>query len=162
MFTDVDCGYCRKLHSQIAEYNRLGVRVRYMFYPRTGPGTESWRKAEQVWCSADRKDALTRAKQGEPLKCEDLRRHAGRARVRARRGPSAWKARRRSSPQSGDCIGGYLPPDELVVQAPGARSKRGRAASPAEPRLLSAPAACSLSGLPSHSLASAGGVASSR
>ncbi|HNL53969.1 MAG TPA: thioredoxin fold domain-containing protein, partial [Turneriella sp.] len=48
VFTDVDCAYCRKLHSQIAEYNRLGVRVRYLFYPRTGPDTESWHKAESV------------------------------------------------------------------------------------------------------------------
>ncbi len=67
VFTDVDCAYCRKLHSQIAEYNRLGIRVRYLFYPRTGPNTESWTKAEQVWCSADRNDALTRAKLGETL-----------------------------------------------------------------------------------------------
>jgi len=67
VFTDVDCPYCRKLHSQIAEYNRLGIRVRYLFYPRTGPNTASWTKAEEVWCSADRKDALTRAKRGETL-----------------------------------------------------------------------------------------------
>src|SRR5579872_5352904 len=68
VFTDVDCAYCRKLHSQIAEYNRLGVRVRYMLYPRTGPDTVSWTKAEQVWCSPDRNDALTRAKLGQELK----------------------------------------------------------------------------------------------
>lgn len=68
VFTDVDCTYCRKLHSQIAEYNRLGVRVRYLFFPRTGPDTESWHKAESVWCAADRNDALTRAKRGETVK----------------------------------------------------------------------------------------------
>jgi thiol:disulfide interchange protein DsbC len=68
VFTDVDCAYCRKFHSQIAEYNRLGIRVRYVFYPRTGPNTESWTKAEQVWCSPDRNDALTRAKLGQSLK----------------------------------------------------------------------------------------------
>ena len=62
VFTDVDCGYCRKLHSQINEYNRLGIKVRYMFYPRSGPDTESWEKAEQVWCSPNRGDALTKAK----------------------------------------------------------------------------------------------------
>jgi len=62
VFTDVDCGYCRKLHSQIAEYNRLGIKVRYLFYPRSGPDTESWTKAEQVWCSPNRGDALTKAK----------------------------------------------------------------------------------------------------
>ena len=37
VFTDVDCAYCRELHRQIADYNRLGVRVRYIFFPRTGP-----------------------------------------------------------------------------------------------------------------------------
>ena len=68
VFTDVDCAFCRKLHSQIAEYNRLGIRVRYLLYPRTGPNTESWTKAEQVWCSSDRNDALTRAKLGQELK----------------------------------------------------------------------------------------------
>jgi thiol:disulfide interchange protein DsbC len=67
VFTDVDCTYCRKLHSQIAEYNRLGIRVRYLFYPRTGPNTPSWTKAEEVWCSPNRKEALTEAKLGKPL-----------------------------------------------------------------------------------------------
>ena len=64
VFTDVDCQFCRRLHGDIAEYNKLGVRVRYVFFPRSGPGTDSWRKAEAVWCSANRKDALTKAKQG--------------------------------------------------------------------------------------------------
>jgi thiol:disulfide interchange protein DsbC len=73
VFTDVDCVHCRHMHSEIAELNRLGIRVRYLMFPRGGPGTESWHKAEAVWCSADRKDALTRAKRGEKLppgKCE--------------------------------------------------------------------------------------------
>jgi thiol:disulfide interchange protein DsbC len=47
VFTDVDCAYCRKLHSQIADYNRLGVRIRYLLYPRTGPNTVSWTKASR-------------------------------------------------------------------------------------------------------------------
>jgi len=68
VFTDVDCTYCRALHKQIAEYNRLGVKVRYMFFPRSGPDTDSWSKAEQVWCSPDRREALTQAKLGVALK----------------------------------------------------------------------------------------------
>jgi len=67
VFTDMDCQYCRKLHSQITQINKLGIRVRYIAYPRTGPDTESWTKAEQVWCSADRKAALTEAKLGKSL-----------------------------------------------------------------------------------------------
>jgi thiol:disulfide interchange protein DsbC len=68
VFTDIDCGYCRRLHSQIAEYNKLGIGVRYLFFPRTGPNTESWHKAEAVWCSSNRNEALTRAKNGEEIK----------------------------------------------------------------------------------------------
>jgi len=73
VFTDVDCVYCRAFHKQIALYNQLGVRVRYVFFPRTGPNTESWFKAEQVWCSSDRKDALTRAKLGQNLSAKACR-----------------------------------------------------------------------------------------
>jgi thiol:disulfide interchange protein DsbC len=71
VFTDVDCVHCRRMHGEIAELNRLGIRVRYLMYPRGGPGTESWRKAEAVWCSADRREALTRAKKGEKVSAKD-------------------------------------------------------------------------------------------
>jgi len=70
VFTDVDCTYCRRMHLEMAELNRLGIRIRYLFYPRSGPDTNSWRKAESVWCSADRRDALTRAKRGEAIKAQ--------------------------------------------------------------------------------------------
>ena len=36
VFTDIDCGYCRKLHRQIDDYNELGIKVRYLFFPRSG------------------------------------------------------------------------------------------------------------------------------
>lgn len=68
VFTDIDCGYCRKLHREIEQYLSRGIRVRYLFFPRSGPNTESWSKAKAVWCSADRNTALTRAKRGEVLK----------------------------------------------------------------------------------------------
>ena len=67
VFTDVDCPFCRKLHGEMARINALGVRVRYMFFPRTGPGTLSWKKAEAVWCSPDRKAALALGTSGAPL-----------------------------------------------------------------------------------------------
>jgi thiol:disulfide interchange protein DsbC len=64
VFTDVDCGYCRKLHSEMAQYNAQGIGVRYLFYPRSGPNTPSFQQAQAVWCSADRREALTAAKRG--------------------------------------------------------------------------------------------------
>jgi len=113
VFTDVDCPYCRKLHSQIAEYNRLGVRVRYLLYPRTGPNTPSWTKAEQVWCSPDRNEALTRAKLGEELKtkvCTDnpVAHSFALGKDFALEGTPAIVM------TSGELLPGYLPPDALV------------------------------------------------
>jgi thiol:disulfide interchange protein DsbC len=67
VFTDIDCGYCRKLHSQIKQYNDLGIRVRYLSFPRAGIGSDSYKKAVDVWCSSDRKAALTAAKAGGKL-----------------------------------------------------------------------------------------------
>jgi len=116
VFTDVDCGYCRKLHSEMAELNRLGVRVRYMFFPRTGPDTESWKKAEVVWCSPDRNEALTRAKTGAKL---DLTKTCAVTPV-AREYALGQSIGVRGTPailtENGDYITGYMPPKELVEQ----------------------------------------------
>lgn len=62
IFSDIDCGYCRKLHAQINDYTDAGITVRYLLFPRTGPETESYIKAVSVWCAEDRNQALTDAK----------------------------------------------------------------------------------------------------
>ena len=67
VFTDLDCGYCRKFHQQIKAYNDKGITVQYLAFPRTGPDTESYKKAVSVWCSENKNQALTLAKQGKPL-----------------------------------------------------------------------------------------------
>jgi thiol:disulfide interchange protein DsbC len=119
VFTDVDCAYCRKLHSQIAEYNRLGVRVRYMFYPRSGPNTDSWAKAEQVWCSTNRNDALTRAKLGEELKSP---KSCGNSPV-GRDYAMGQQFDIRGTPaivmNNGEMLGGYVSPMQLVQHLQG-------------------------------------------
>jgi thiol:disulfide interchange protein DsbC len=67
VFTDMDCGPCRALHREIDQYNALGIAVRYVFFPRTGPETDAFKKAVAVWCSSNHKLALTRATAGAPL-----------------------------------------------------------------------------------------------
>lgn len=64
VFTDVECGYCRKLHEEIAEYNRLGIAIEYLAFPRMGPASEDFTKMVSVWCASDRAQALTQAKKG--------------------------------------------------------------------------------------------------
>ena len=67
VFTDIDCGYCRKLHAEMADYNKEGIEVRYLFYPRAGRGTESYKKALRVWCAKDRRAAMDIAMAGDPV-----------------------------------------------------------------------------------------------
>jgi thiol:disulfide interchange protein DsbC len=113
VFTDVDCQYCRALHQQIAEYNRLGVKVRYLFFPRSGPNTASWYKAEQVWCSADRREALTAAKADKPLaakRCQPNQVAAQYALGRA----IGLQGTPGIVTESGELLPGYMPPDVLV------------------------------------------------
>jgi len=62
VFTDIDCTFCRRLHSQLEEYMDEGIEIRYFLYPRNGPRSESWAKAEDVWCADNRNEALTKAK----------------------------------------------------------------------------------------------------
>ena len=74
VFTDLDCGYCRKLHSQIEQYNQQGIAVEYLWFPRSGLNTPSYDKAVSVWCAVDRKKAFSEAKAGaEPksAKCDN-------------------------------------------------------------------------------------------
>jgi thiol:disulfide interchange protein DsbC len=113
VFTDIDCGYCRRLHSQIAEYNKLGIRVRYLFFPRTGPDTDSWHKAETVWCAPNRNDALTRAKNGEEIKSPKCP-----ADIVARDYELGHKLGVEGTPAiflaSGEMLPGYSPPSQLA------------------------------------------------
>jgi len=67
VFTDIDCGFCRRLHSEIGKYNAAGIRIRYLFMPRAGKGSDSYKKAVAVWCAKDRQQAMTDAKAGKDV-----------------------------------------------------------------------------------------------
>jgi thiol:disulfide interchange protein DsbC len=114
VFTDIDCGYSRKLHSHIAELNQRGVEVDYLFFPRTGLNTPSYDKAVSVWCAKDRKAAFTAAKAGKdpaPAKCDNpvADQYKLGAQVGVDGTPTILAA-------DGTKIGGYLAPDQLVAK----------------------------------------------
>lgn len=72
VFTDIECGFCRKMHSEIADYNKLGIAIEYLAFPRAGLTSADALAMESVWCSADRRQALTDAKSGvavPPKRC---------------------------------------------------------------------------------------------
>jgi len=67
VFTDVDCGYCRKLHARIPQYNDLGITVRYLAFPRGGERSKAWRDMQSLWCSKDQRKAMDDLKAGSTI-----------------------------------------------------------------------------------------------
>lgn len=112
VFTDVDCGYCRKLNSQMSAYNQLGIEIRYLAYPRAGIQSESADKLITAWCSVDKQQALTllkEEKQLPKLSCNNpvAAQYALGGRLGIKGTPSFWL-------QSGELKSGYLSPEELA------------------------------------------------
>lgn len=66
-FTDIDCGYCRKLHDEVQDYTDLGIEIRYLAFPRAGVGSASFQKYVSAFCAADNKQSLTDAKAGREI-----------------------------------------------------------------------------------------------
>jgi thiol:disulfide interchange protein DsbC len=64
IFTDITCGYCRKLHGEMAQYNDLGITVRYLAFPRGGINSRSYTDMVSVWCADDKQEAMDNAKAG--------------------------------------------------------------------------------------------------
>lgn len=67
VFTDVDCGYCRKMQAEMAKINSLGIAVRYLAFPRSGPGTATFEKMISIWCAKDKKATMTLASQDKSI-----------------------------------------------------------------------------------------------
>jgi thiol:disulfide interchange protein DsbC len=112
VFTDIDCPYCAKMHSKIGEYEAEGIRVRYLFFPRSGANSPSYNEAVSVWCADDRNQALTDAKAGKkiPAKtCDNpVDEHMAAARKVGINGTPAIML------ESGDMVPGYVEPKRLA------------------------------------------------
>lgn len=67
VFTDVDCGFCRKFHSQISNYLEKGIEINYLSFPREGLQSETANKLMTAWCSEDQKKVLTELKLGKSV-----------------------------------------------------------------------------------------------
>lgn len=111
VFTDIECGYCRKLHQDIAELNRNGITVEYLAFPRMGLGSKDYTDMISVWCASDRRKALTDAKQGQPVSAKNCTnpvamQYALGQQLGVNGTPAIFAA-------DGSQLGGYLPPAQL-------------------------------------------------
>lgn len=111
VFTDTDCGYCRRLHEQIEDYTSEGIRINYLAFPRAGVGSETFDTMVSVWCADDRQSAMNTAKAGNQppaAQCDnpvEAQYQLGRA-LGVTGTPSMITP-------NGDMIPGYVPPAQL-------------------------------------------------
>lgn len=111
VLTDIECGYCRKFHTEIGEHLKRGIQVEYLAFPRAGLGSADYRKMVSVWCADDRRKALTDAKSDRAVPSKtcktpvDMQYRAGQ-RMGLTGTPMILT-------EDGRMLGGYLPPDAL-------------------------------------------------
>lgn len=111
VFTDVECGYCRRLHSEIAEYNQQGIAIEYLAFPRMGIGSEDYNKMVAVWCASDRKQALTDAKAEKSVPEHDCKNTVSmQYNIGQRAGLTGTPM---ILTEDGTQVGGYVPPAAL-------------------------------------------------
>ena len=114
VFTDTDCGYCRKMHSEMANYHANGIEVRYLAYPRGGVGSPTYDKMVSAWCSDDALGALTALKRGEGIPETYCENHPVSEQFELGRlvGITGTPAILLSN---GRLLPGYVPPDDLAT-----------------------------------------------
>lgn len=113
VFTDVDCGYCQKLHQEIDQITARGIEVRYLAYPRAGVNSQSAKKLATAWCADDPQATLTKLKNREPVEMQSCENNpvAEHYRLGGLVGVSGTP---NMVTEDGEIIGGYLPADKLA------------------------------------------------
>lgn len=136
VFTDVECGYCRKLHEEMAQYNAQGIAIEYLAFPRMGLGSEDYKKMVSVWCAPDRRQALTDAKSERGVPNRDCKNSVN------QQYDVGQRAGLTGTPmivaEDGTQLGGYVPPaalraalDKLAAEAAAPASAPDQATAPA-------------------------------
>ena len=115
IFTDVECGYCRKFHNEINDFNDLGITVNYVAFPRSGLASVSYNKIVTAWCSTAPKDTLTKMKEGVDVQLSMCQNHPVEKHflLGQKIGITGTPAIIKSN---GELLPGYLPPEELLTR----------------------------------------------
>ena len=118
VFTDVTCGYCRALHEHMADFNKAGIAIEYVAWPRdgvvnqSGRNTDTYNEMVSVWCAADRKAAFTEAKHGkQPKSATCANPVKDEFELGVRLGVSGTPA---IIGEDGRFLGGYVTPEQLL------------------------------------------------
>ena len=114
VFTDIDCGFCRKLHKEIPELNAMGIEVRYLAFPRAGVPSPSADKLATAWCSENPRDTLTKLKNSQAVATKTCEKNPVAAQYKlglelgVNGTPALFKP-------DGEMLPGYMPAAELAA-----------------------------------------------
>ena len=111
LMASMPVAYCRKFHSQIADYNRQGIAVQYVAFPRMGLGSDDYRKMVAVWCSANPRQALTDAKSDRPVPYRNCKNPVAMQYNLGQR--MGLQGTPMVLAEDGTQLGGYVPPEQL-------------------------------------------------
>jgi len=75
VFTDPSCPYCRKLHKEVPELNKQGVKVRYVLYPRAGLDSPIGKSSIGIMCAKERKAELDKSLSGQSVSLPTCDKH---------------------------------------------------------------------------------------
>lgn len=67
VFIDAECPYCRLIQQNMDEYNKRGIAVRYLAFPRSGLHSPAAEKLEKIWCSDNPAATLLAAEHEQSL-----------------------------------------------------------------------------------------------
>ena len=127
----VECPFCQKLHSEIADYNKQGIAIEYVAFPRMGLGTPDYDKMVSVWCAPDRRKALTEAKGGQALPQGKCRNPVAQQYMFGQR--MGLQGTPMILAEDGTQLGGYVPPAELRADLDKHAAEVASASAPAKP-----------------------------
>lgn len=121
VFTDIDCGYCAKLHREMDQMNKNGITVEYLAFPRAGIGSPSYDKIVSVWCADDQQAAMTKSKARQavpPKTCKNpVKEQYQLGQSLGVNGTPALLT------ESGQLIPGYVPADRLAAMLDASKPK---------------------------------------
>lgn len=116
VFTDPSCPYCEKLHESIAELTQKGVDVIYLPMPRMGVDSEASALLQAALCAKNATSAMDSAfaAKGKGAPAAMCDRRSTISKVLALSDKLGVQGTPAIFMESGEQIGGYLPPGEIL------------------------------------------------
>ncbi len=112
--TNIDCTFCRRLHSQLEDYLAAGIELQYVLLPNGSP--QSYQRTAALLCASDPGQAVSQALLGQPVTATDASCQHGLDQHIALAGKLGAGSTPNLILPSGELIAGYQSPQQLKLR----------------------------------------------